>query len=88
MNENQLKFLWDNYANNKGFSGYDEFKSLMANDNSRKVFFENSNKELGFKDYNEFEGVLGVKKKKVRKPLLVSLYSSLVGLLRRVLGKR
>lgn len=63
MNENQLKFLWDNYANNKGFSGYDEFKSLMANDNSRKVFFENSNKELGFKDYNEFEGVLGVKKK-------------------------
>lgn len=63
MNENQLKFLWDNYANNKGFNGYDEFKSLMANNNSRKVFFENSNKELGFKDYNEFESILGVKKK-------------------------
>ena len=63
MNENQLKFLWDNYANNKGFSGYDEFKSLMANDNNRKLFFDDSNKELGFKDYNEFEGILGVKKK-------------------------
>ena len=63
MNENQLKFLYDNYGKSQGFADYNEFKGLMENDANRKLFFDASNKDLGFTDYNEFESLLGVKKK-------------------------
>jgi hypothetical protein len=63
MNESQLQFLWDNYANNKGFKDFNEFKGLMANPGSRKVFFDASNKELGFNNISDFEETLGLKKK-------------------------
>lgn len=68
MNENQLKFLYDNYGKSQGFADYNEFKSLMENDANRKLFFDASNKDLGFTDYNEFESLLGVKKKGVTTP--------------------
>ena len=60
MNEEQLMFLFENYASDKGFTDYDEFKGLMSDENARKVFFENSNPDLGFTDYDEFNNVLGV----------------------------
>ncbi len=60
MNEKQLMFLFENYASDKGFTDYDEFKGLMSDENARKVFFENSNPDLGFTDYDEFNNVLGV----------------------------
>jgi hypothetical protein len=60
MNEEQLMFLFENYASDKGFADYDEFKGLMSDENARKVFFENSNPDLGFTDYDEFNNVLGV----------------------------
>lgn len=65
MDEKQLKYLWDNYANGKGFKDFNEFKSLMSDSSSRKLFFDDSNKSLGFKDYDEFENILGLKKKGV-----------------------
>lgn len=63
MDEKQLEFLFKNYAFDKGFADFNEFKGLMSDDNSRKVFFEASNKELGFKDLNDFDSTLGFKKK-------------------------
>ena len=63
MDEKQLQFLYNEYAKNKGFKDYSEFKGLMSSEESRKLFFDDSNKELGFKDYNEFNDLLGVKKK-------------------------
>jgi len=60
MNEEQLMFLFENYASDKGFSDYDEFKGLMSDENARKVFFENSNPDLGFTDYDEFNTTLGI----------------------------
>ena len=63
MDEKQLQFLYNDYAKNKGFKDYSEFKGLMSSENSRKIFFEDANKELGFKDYNEFNNLLGLKKK-------------------------
>lgn len=63
MDEKQLEFLFKNYAFDKGFADFNEFKGLMSDDNSRKVFFEASNKELGFKDFNDFDSTLGFKKK-------------------------
>lgn len=63
MDEKQLQFLYNDYAKNKGFKDYSEFKNLMSSDESRKIFFDDSNKELGFKDYNEFNDILGLKKK-------------------------
>jgi hypothetical protein len=63
MDEKQLQFLYNDYAKNKGFKDYSEFKNLMSSDESRRVFFDDSNKELGFKDYNEFNDILGLKKK-------------------------
>ena len=58
MDEKQLQFLYNDYAKNKGFKDYSEFKGLMSSEESRKVFFDDSNKELGFKDYNEFSDLL------------------------------
>ena len=69
MNENQLKFLYDNYGKSQGFADYNEFKGLMENDANRKLFFDASNKDLGFTDYNEFETLLGVKKKGGTQPV-------------------
>jgi hypothetical protein len=63
MDEKQLQFLYNEYAKNKGFKDYSEFKGLMSSEGSRKLFFDDSNKELGFKDYNEFNDLLGLKKK-------------------------
>ena len=63
MDEKQLQFLYNDYAKNKGFKDYSEFKNLMSSDESRRIFFDDSNKELGFKDYNEFNDILGLKKK-------------------------
>ena len=60
MNEEQLMFLFENYASDKGFSDYDDFKGLMSDENARKVFFENSNPDLGFTDYDEFNTTLGI----------------------------
>ena len=60
MNEEQLMFLFENYASDKGFSDYDEFKGLMSDENARKVFFENANPDLGFTDYDEFNTTLGI----------------------------
>jgi hypothetical protein len=63
MDEKQLQFLYSEYAKNKGFKDYSEFKGLMSSEGSRKLFFDDANKELGFKDYNEFNDLLGLKKK-------------------------
>ena len=63
MDEKQLQFLYSEYAKNKGFKDYSEFKGLMSSEESRKLFFDDANKELGFKDYNEFNDLLGLKKK-------------------------
>jgi hypothetical protein len=63
MDEKQLQLLYNDYAKNKGFKDYSEFKDLMSVDDNRKMFFDESNKELGFKDFNEFNDVIGVKKK-------------------------
>jgi hypothetical protein len=63
MDEKQLQFLYNEYAKNKGFKDYSEFKGLMSSEGSRKLFFDDSNKELGFKDYDEFNDLLGLKKK-------------------------
>jgi len=60
MDEEQLMFLFENYASEKGFSDYNEFKDVMSDEGARKVFFENSNSDLGFTDYNEFNSVLGI----------------------------
>jgi len=60
MNKEQLLFLYQNYANDKGFESFDEFASLMSNKESREVFFNESNKDLGFSDFNEFESTLGI----------------------------
>src|SRR6056297_2116780 len=60
MNKEQLLFLYQNYANDKGFESFDEFASLMSNKESREVFFKESNKDLGFSDFNEFESTLGI----------------------------
>jgi hypothetical protein len=70
MDEKQLQFLFNEYAKNKGFKDFGEFKSLMSDEGSRKVFFDDSNKELGFKDYNDFNETLGLKKNEP--PLSVS----------------
>ncbi len=64
MDEKQLQLLFNEYAKNKGFKDFGEFKSLMGNEGSRKVFFEDSNKELGFKDFNDFNETIGAIKKK------------------------
>ena len=40
MDEKQLQFLYNDYAKNKGFKDYSEFKGLMSSEESRKVFFE------------------------------------------------
>jgi hypothetical protein len=63
MDEKQLQFLYSEYAKNKGFKDYSEFKGLMSSEGSRKLFFDDANAELGFKDYNEFNDLLGLKKK-------------------------
>lgn len=63
MDEKQLQFLYNEYAKNKGFKDYSEFKGLMSSEGSRKLFFDDANTELGFKDYNEFNDLLGLKKK-------------------------
>jgi hypothetical protein len=63
MDEKQLQFLYSEYAKNKGFKDYSEFKGLMSSEGSRKLFFDDANTELGFKDYNEFNDLLGLKKK-------------------------
>ena len=63
MDEKQLQFLYNEYAKNKGFKDYSEFKGLMSSEGSRKLFFDDANKELGFKDYSEFNDLLGLKKK-------------------------
>ena len=63
MDEKQLQFLYSEYAKNKGFKDYSEFKGLMSSEESRKLFFDDANTELGFKDYNEFNDLLGLKKK-------------------------
>jgi hypothetical protein len=63
MDEQQLQLLYGDYAKDKGFKDYNEFKSLMSNESSRKVFFDESNKDLGFKDYEEMNSLLKVKKK-------------------------
>jgi hypothetical protein len=63
MDEKQLQFLYNEYAKNKGFKDYSEFKGLMSSEGSRKLFFDDANKELGFKDFNEFDNLLGLKKK-------------------------
>jgi hypothetical protein len=63
MDEKQLQFLYNEYAKNKGFKDYSEFKGLMSSEGSRKLFFDDANNELGFKDYNEFNDLLGLKKK-------------------------
>ena len=63
MDEKQLQFLYNEYAKNKGFKDYSEFKGLMSSEGSRKLFFDDANQELGFKDYNEFNDLLGLKKK-------------------------
>jgi len=68
MDEEQLQLLYNSYASKKGFSDYNEFKSLINNEGSRKVFFESSNKELGFKSYDEFNNLVGLKKKEESKP--------------------
>jgi hypothetical protein len=69
MDEKQLQFLYSEYAKNKGFKDYSEFKGLMSSEGSRKLFFDDANAELGFKDYNEFNDLLGLKKKLVEKYL-------------------
>ena len=58
MDEKQLQFLYNEYAKNKGFKDYSEFKGLMSFEGSRKLFFDDANTELGFKDYNEFNDLL------------------------------
>lgn len=63
MDEKQLELLYNDYAKNKGFKDYSEFKDLMSAEDNRKMFFDASNKELGFKDFNEFNDVIGLKKK-------------------------
>ena len=63
MDEKQLELLYNDYAKNKGFKDYSEFKGLMSSEANRKMFFDDSNKELGFKDYDEFVDVIGLKKK-------------------------
>jgi len=63
MDEKQLELLYNDYAKNKGFKDYSEFKDLMSADDNRKMFFDVSNKELGFKDFNEFNDLIGLKKK-------------------------
>ena len=63
MDEKQLELLYNDYAKNKGFKDYSEFKDLMSSEANRKMFFDYSNKELGFKDYSEFNDLLGLKKK-------------------------
>ena len=63
MDEKQLQFLYNEYAKNKGFKDYSEFKGLMSSEESRKLFFDDANTDLGFKDYNEFNDLLGLKKK-------------------------
>jgi hypothetical protein len=39
MDEKQLQFLYSEYAKNKGFKDYSEFKGLMSSEGSRKLFF-------------------------------------------------
>lgn len=63
MDEKQLELLYNDYAKNKGFKDYSEFKGLMSSEANRKMFFDDSNKELGFKNYDEFVDVIGLKKK-------------------------
>ena len=62
MDEKQLQFLYNEYAKNKGFKDYSEFKGLMSFEGSRKLFFDDANTELGFKDYNEFNDLLKKKR--------------------------
>src|SRR5690606_8766920 len=62
MDEKQLKTLWDLNANDKGFTDYNEFKSLMQDPDARRVYFDDTNNELGFSNYDEFENLLIPKK--------------------------
>ena len=71
MDEKQLELLYNDYAKNKGFKDYSEFKDLMSSEANRKIFFDYSNKELGFKDYDEFVDIV-VKKKDGSKNVAIS----------------
>lgn len=87
MDEKQLQFLYNEYAKNKGFKDYFEFKGLMSSEGSRKLFFDDANKELGFKDYSEFNDFFGLKKKFLEKYLLLqNCHQNLSSLLKKVLA--